>query len=117
MMLATPVGQYFKGGTQLAKILLVDDLDRAAQFGVGNVKAAGNYASGLRGLYRAKKNDFDDVLYLDSVNHKYIDEATAANFIGISKDGTYVTLDSPSILESITNKSLEMFRNNKMTIH
>ena len=44
-------------------------------------------------------------MYLDAAQHKYIEECGAANFFGI-KNGTYVTPQSPSILPSITNKSL-----------
>jgi branched-chain amino acid aminotransferase len=106
MMMATPVGPYFKGGFKPVKMLVVEDLDRAAPFGLGDIKAAGNYAAGLRGYFRAKENDFTDVIYLDAAKRKYIDESGPANFIAILKDGTYVTPDSTSILNSITNMSL-----------
>ena len=107
MMMATPVGPYFKGGFKPVKMLVVEDLDRAAPFGVGDIKASGNYAAGLRGTIRAKKEGFTDVIYLDCIHRKYIDESGPANFIAILKDGTYVTPRSPSILKSITNMSLQ----------
>ncbi len=106
MMMVTPVGPYFKGGFEPVKMLVVEDLDRAAPFGVGDIKAAGNYAAGLRGYFRAKENGFTDVIYLDAKHRKYIDESGPANFIAILKDGTYVTPKSTSILPSITNASL-----------
>ncbi len=106
MMMVTPVGPYFKGGFKPVKMLVVEDLDRAAPYGLGDIKAAGNYAAGLRGSVRARENNFTDVIYLDAVHRKYIDESGPANFIAILKDGVYVTPDSTSILNSITNMSL-----------
>lgn len=106
MMMVTPVGPYFKGGFKPVKMLVVEDLDRAAPFGTGDVKIGGNYAAGLRGHIRARENGFTDVIYLDVVHRKYIDESGPANFIAILKDGSYVTPQSESILPSITNMSL-----------
>ena len=106
LMLVTPVGPYFKGGVKPVKMMVVDDLDRAAPYGVGDVKAAGNYAAGLRGSFRAKQNGYTDVIYLDTKHRKYIDESGPANFIAIMKDDTYVTPESSSVLPSITNMSL-----------
>lgn len=106
MMMVTPVGPYFKGGFNPVKMLVVEDLDRASPFGVGDVKAAGNYAAGLRGANRAKSMGFTDVIYLDCIQRKYIDESGPANFLAILKDGTFVTPSSSSILPSITNMTL-----------
>lgn len=106
MMMVTPVGPYFKGGFKPVKMLVVEDLDRAAQFGLGDIKAAGNYAAGLRGGMRAKSQGYTDVIYLDAIQRKYIDESGPANFLAFTKDGTYITPSSPSILASITNDSL-----------
>ncbi len=106
MILVTPVGPYFKSGFNPVKLLVVEDLDRAAPFGIGDIKAAGNYAAGLRGSIRAKENGYTDVIYLDAVHRKFIDESGPANFIAILHDGTYLTPSSSSILESITNMSL-----------
>jgi branched-chain amino acid aminotransferase len=106
LMLVTPVGPYFKGGFKPVKMLVVEDLDRAAPFGTGDIKVGGNYAAGLRGGHRAKSQGFTDCIYLDAVHRKYFDESGPANFIGILKDGTYVTPKSSSVLPSITNMSL-----------
>jgi branched-chain amino acid aminotransferase len=106
MMMVTPVGPYFKGGFTPVSMLVVEDIDRAAPFGVGDIKAGGNYSAGLRGSLRAKEQGFTDVIYLDCVYRKYIDESGPANFFAILKDGTYVTPQSTSILKSITNMSL-----------
>lgn len=106
MVLVMPVGPYFKTGFKPINLLVIEDVDRAAPLGVGDAKVAGNYAAGLRASKRAKDLGFTEVLYLDAKEKKYIDESGPANFFGITKDNTYVTPESSSILPSITNKSL-----------
>jgi branched-chain amino acid aminotransferase len=106
LVLVTPVGPYFKQGFSPVKLVVEEEIDRAAPRGVGNAKAGGNYAAGMRATVRAHSAGFAEALYLDSKEKKYIDELGAANFFGIGKDKTYVTPKSPSILPSITNKSL-----------
>ena len=54
---------------------------------------------------KAHKEGYSNVMYLDAAEHKYIEECGAANFFGI-KEGKYITPKSPSVLPSITNKSL-----------
>ena len=105
IILVTPVGPYYKGGFKPVESLIVEQFDRAAPLGVGNIKAGGNYAAGLAGDQYAKKKGFPVVLYLDSKEHKYIDEFGTSNFISIKGD-TYLTTKSDSILPSITNDSL-----------
>lgn len=106
IIMVTPVGPYYKGDLAPVKIMAVEDLDRAATYGVGDIKYAGNYAAGLRGTFRAREKGYTEVIYLDAKHKKYFDELGTANFLAIMKDGTYVTPDSTSILTSITNKSL-----------
>jgi len=106
IILVTPVGAYFKSGFKPGKFAVADDLDRAAPFGLGKVKAAANYVSGLRGTVRAKHDGYNEIIYLDCVQRKYIEESGPANFIAITKDNKYVTPKSSSILTSITNMSL-----------
>jgi len=106
MVLVTPVGPYFKTGFKPVHLVVEEHFDRAAPDGVGDVKVGGNYAAGLRGTLKAKEAGFTEVLYLDAREKKYIDESGPANFFGITREGQYVTPESPSILPSITNKSL-----------
>ena len=106
MVFVTPVGAYFKEGFKPVAVQIVRDIDRAAPLGTGKYKVGGNYAAGMRAGERAHQEGFASVLFLDSLEKKYIDEAGPANFYGI-KDNTYVTPKSDSILPSITNMSLE----------
>jgi len=106
-MLIMPVGPYYKGGIKPINALMNTEFDRAAPRGLGNVKSAGNYAAGLQNDYIGKAKGFPISLYLDSKEHKYIDEFGTSNFVAITKDGKYVTPESQSVLPSITNKSLQ----------
>ena len=105
MIFGTPVGPYFKEGFKPVNIQIVRDSDRAAPLGTGIYKVGGNYAASLVSGDKAHKNGYAAALYLDAKEKKYIDECGPANFFGI-KDNTYITPKSPSILASITNKSL-----------
>jgi branched-chain amino acid aminotransferase len=105
MIFVGPVGPYFKEGFSPVNVQIVMDYDRTAPNGTGHIKVGGNYAASLRPADRAHKEGFSTVLFLDSKNHKYIDEAGPANFFGI-KGNKYVTPDSHTILPSITNMSL-----------
>ncbi len=106
MVFVTPVGPYFKTGFKPVHLIVEEEVDRAAPLGVGDVKVGGNYAAGLRASMRARAAGYTEVLYLDAKEKRHIDESGPANFFGITKDNQYVTPDSPSILPSITNKSL-----------
>jgi len=107
IVFVSPVGPYYKGsGLSAVNLVVEEEVDRAAPLGVGDVKVAGNYASGLRATIGAKKKGYNEVLYLDTKEKKYIDESGSSNFVGIIGDDKYVTPASPSILPSITNKSI-----------
>lgn len=101
----TPVGPYFKGGMAPIK-LVVSEYDRAAPNGTGAVKVGGNYAASLLPHVLAANEGYIDCVYLDPKTHTKIEEVGAANFFGITKSNIFVTPKSPSILPSITKKSL-----------
>ena len=101
-----PVGPYFKSGFKPVPMQIVKDYDRVAPLGTGLFKVGGNYAASLRASERAHEEGYSTVLFLDSKQHKYIDEAGPANFFAI-KGNKYITPDSNSILRSITNMSLQ----------
>ena len=107
IVMVVPVGAYYKGGLKAVKACIVDEYDRAAPRGTGAVKLAGNYAASLLPHEMAKEQGYAVDLYLDAVEHKYVEEFGSSNFIGITKDGRYVTPQSPSVLPSITNNGLQ----------
>lgn len=104
-MFCTPVGPYFKGGIQPLK-LVVSDYDRAAPQGTGHIKAGLNYAMSLYAGNEAKSRGFSDNVFLDAATRTNVEEAGGANFIFITEDNTVVTPKSPTILPSITRRSL-----------
>lgn len=106
VLIAVPVGAYYKGGLKPVDACVSMDYDRAAPHGTGHIKAAGNYAASLISSKQAKERGCAVALFLDPATHRYIDEFGTSNFLAISKDGKYVTSDSVSTLPSITNKSL-----------
>lgn len=107
VVFCSPVGPYFKGGMKTIKVVVDREQDRAAPRGTGDIKCGGNYAASIKSGQKAHDLGYANVMYVDATEHKYIEECGAANFFGI-KNGTYVTPKSPSILPSITNKSLRV---------
>lgn len=107
LVFVTPVGPYFKNGFAPIDVVLEKRHDRAAPRGTGRAKVGGNYAASIQAGAEAHANGFSNELYLDAAEQKYIDEFGAANFFAI-KNGCYITPDSGSVLDSITNKSLRV---------
>jgi len=101
-----PVGPYFSGGLKPCNFVVQDEYDRAAPHGTGKQKVGGNYAASLQAHKKAAESGYADCIYLDPATHTKIDEVGAANFIGITKKGEFVTPNSSSILPSITKYSL-----------
>lgn len=102
---ATPVGPYFKGGTN-GVALRVPDYDRAAPRGTGHVKAGLNYAMSLQPVHEAHQLGYAENLYLDSATRTNVEETGGANVIFVTKDNTVVTPKSDTILPSVTRRSL-----------
>lgn len=109
---ATPVGPYFKEGIHPIDAIINRNQDRSAPLGTGDVKVGGNYASSMLSCQQAHDLGYKAVLYTESIEHRYIEECGAANFIAI-KGNHYITPKSPSILPSITNDSLRQIAADK----
>ena len=107
IVFVTPVGPYYKDGFHPVEALVMEDYDRAAPNGTGRAKMAGNYAASLKPGLEAKKKGYPIVLFADPKEHKYVDEFGTSNFIAITPAGEYKTPSSSSILQSITNESLQ----------
>ena len=101
----TPVGPYFKGGAKPIT-LKIADFDRAAPRGTGHIKAGLNYAMSLHAIVQAHNQGFAENLYPDSATRTKVEETGGANIIFI-KGNKFVTVGSPTILPSITRRSLE----------
>lgn len=106
LVLVTPVGPYYKGGLTPVRLIVEEQIDRAAPGGVGDAKCGGNYAAGMRATLPVKEKGYAEVLYLDCREKKYLDESGSSNFYAII-GRTFATPASPSILPSITNMSVQ----------
>jgi branched-chain amino acid aminotransferase len=107
IVLVTPVGPYYKSGFNPVEALVMREYDRAAPRGTGRAKTAGNYAASLLPGLLGKKKGFPIILFADPKEGKYVDEFGTSNFIGITPGGEFKTPVSESILQSITNESLQ----------
>ncbi len=106
VFIVVPVGPYYKGGIKPVDAMISLDYDRAAPHGTGHIKAAGNYAASLTPSKVAKEHHCPVALFLDPKTHEFVDEFGTSNFLAITKDGTYITPKSDSVLPSVTNRSL-----------
>ena len=106
VVFVSPVGSYFKDGIKPLNLKVETDYHRAAARGIGNAKAIGNYSASLYPLTKAKKEGYDEVIYLDSVDGQRIEELGSANLF-ICKDGVIKTPKlSGSILDGVTRNSV-----------
>lgn len=106
MIYASPVGTYFKKGMAAINLLVEEEFHRAMPGGTGGVKTITNYAPVLRAQMDAKSKGFADVLYLDSVHKRYVEEASSCNLF-VLKGGTLATpATAGTILPGITRRSI-----------
>jgi branched-chain amino acid aminotransferase len=104
MIIFSPVGAYYAAPMRL---WVEQEFVRAAKGGVGNAKTAGNYAASLHPFAVAKKRGYDQVLWTDANEHKYVDECGTMNVFFLV-GGKLLTpgLDSGTILEGVTRDSV-----------
>lgn len=106
-VIASPAGSYFAGGVKPVSIWLSTDYARAAKGGTGAAKCGGNYAASLLPQQEAHENGCAQVLFLDPLEGKYLEELGGMNVFLVLKDGTVVTPElSGSILEGVTRASI-----------
>ena len=106
VIIASPVGSYYKEGINPVKIMIETEDVRAVRGGTGEAKCGGNYAASNRAGKRAEEKGYSQVLWLDGVHRKYIEEVGAMNVM-FKISGEIVTPAlSGSILPGITRKSI-----------
>ncbi|XVF39738.1 hypothetical protein PTKIN_Ptkin01aG0056900 [Pterospermum kingtungense] len=103
---ASPVGSYFKRGKAPLNLYVEEELNRASPGGAEGVKSISSYAPAMRALVRAKSQGFCDVLYLDSVKKKYLEELSASNIFILKGNVISTPPTSGTILPGITRKSI-----------
>lgn len=102
----SPVGAYYAAGFNPVSILVEDHYVRAVPGGTGEAKTGGNYASSLKAGLEAKKKGYDQVLWLDGRERRYIEEVGAMNmFFAYGKKIVTAPLNG-SILSGVTRASV-----------
>ncbi len=105
VIIASPVGSYYKEGINPVKIMIEDEDVRAVRGGTGYAKCGGNYAASNRAGERAERKGYSQVLWLDGVERKYIEEVGAMNVMFKINGEVITPMLSGSILPGITRKS------------
>ena len=106
-IIMSPSGLYYKNGLEPVSIWVEDEFVRAVRGGVGVAKTGGNYAASLLAQEKANKEGYDQVLWLDGIKRKYIEEVGAMNvFFKINSEIVTPSLRSGSILSGITRDSV-----------
>ncbi|OGQ95529.1 MAG: branched chain amino acid aminotransferase [Deltaproteobacteria bacterium RIFOXYD12_FULL_57_12] len=102
----SPVGAYYPEGFNPVKIFVTDKYVRAVPGGVGHVKTAGNYAASIMAAVEAQKQGFTQVLWLDAIERRYIEEVGTMNIFFLINNELITPPLSGSILPGITRDSV-----------
>jgi len=106
IIILSPVGAYYPEGLNPVKIWIEEEYVRAVKGGIGEAKVGGNYVASLKSQVKAHEEGYSQVLWLDGVHRKYIEEVGAMN-IFFKIDGTVVTPElNGSILPGVTRDSV-----------
>ncbi|MBZ5751615.1 MULTISPECIES: branched-chain amino acid aminotransferase [Metabacillus] len=106
MIILSPVGSYYKEGIHPVKIFVENEYVRAVAGGTGTAKTGGNYASSLKAQDEAEKRGYSQVLWLDGLEKKYVEEVGSMNvFFKINGEVVTPALNG-SILEGVTRNSI-----------
>ena len=117
MVIASPVGSYFKGGAAAVTVWVSDTYTRAAPGGTGAAKCGGNYAAGLVAQAEAAAHSCDQVVFLDAAERRWVEELGGMNIFFVFEDGSLTTPPLGTILPGITRESIiALARANGMTV-
>jgi len=106
IIIMSPVGSYYKEGIKPVKIAVETDFARTVRGGTGEAKTGGNYASSLKAQEISEKSGYSQVLWLDGVEKKYVEEVGSMNvFFKINGEVVTPALNG-SILQGITRASI-----------
>ena len=103
MIICAPASSYYSGEV---RVKIEKSFSRAAKGGVGYAKAAGNYAAQFYPTTLAKNEGFQQIIWTDSSNHEYIEEAGTMNLFFRIGNKLITAPTSDSILDGVTRKSL-----------
>jgi branched-chain amino acid aminotransferase len=107
LVIASPVGPYFKGGVRPVTVWVSEEYSRAAPGGTGAAKCGGNYAASLAAQAEAIRHGCDQVVFLDATGKGRVEELGGMNVFFVYDDGTLVTPPlTGTILPGITRDSV-----------
>lgn len=106
LIILSPVAGYSGAVLDPTSIYVEDEYVRAVRGGIGNAKAAGNYAASLLAQQKANNLGYEQVLWLDGVEQEYIEEVGSMNFFFVRNNEIVTPALNGSILEGITRKSI-----------
>lgn len=106
MIICSPSGPYYASGIAPVKIYVENAYVRAVRGGMGFAKTGGNYAAGLVAEVEAHAQDYAQVLWLDGVEQKYVEEVGTMNIFFVIGDEVVTPMINGSILPGITRKSM-----------
>jgi branched-chain amino acid aminotransferase len=110
VLIASPVGAYFKGGVRPVSVWLSTEYVRAAPGGTGEAKFAGNYAASLIAQAQAAEKGCDQVVWLDASEHRWVEEMGGMNLFFVHGSGENARIVTPelsgSLLAGVTRDSL-----------
>jgi branched-chain amino acid aminotransferase len=109
-VIASPAGSYFSGGVRPVSVWLAREYTRAAPGGIGEAKTGGNYAAAFAGQLEALDNDCDQVVWLDAIEHRWVEEMGGMNLFFVYGSGTDARIMTPALtgtlLPGITRDAL-----------
>lgn len=106
IIICSPVGAYYPEGINPIRILVEDELVRAVKGGTGFAKCGGNYAASLLGQVRANEKGYTQVLWLDGVERKYIEEVGTMNIMFKIDGEIYTAPIDGTVLPGVTRDSV-----------
>jgi len=105
-IIKSPVGAYYSEGFNPTRIYVEETYVRAVPGGVGEAKTAGNYAASVKALTEAQHKGYTQVLWLDAIEHKYIEEVGTSNIFFVINDELVTPPLGGTILAGITRDSV-----------
>jgi branched-chain amino acid aminotransferase len=106
MIILSPVGAYYKEGLNPIKLVTSGEYVRAVKGGLGMAKTPANYAASLLPAEEAKHEGFSQVLWLDGIEHKYIEEVGSMNICFVIGDEVVAPSLDGTILDGVTRDSV-----------
>lgn len=106
LIILSPVGAYYPEGVNPVKIWVEDEYVRAVKGGTGFTKCGGNYAASIAAQVKAENNGYTQVLWLDGVHRKYVEEVGTMNVMFLINDTVVTAACVGSVLPGVTRDSI-----------